>query len=538
MNTSTLAFISVISLVWLACHSSKNLYQDTVSVDFDALKRQFGLKSDSECLDRILQHSNTGDTIRILFSDGEYYFDQTLSQHELEGNWILHGTGQTKFVLTTTLFNIQAPTCQLELNQMIPRHSKQLEASGSCDNISLLRIKSDKIVESAWNYTAGDLVRVQRWDKGVLSFTDSLNFAYEPGGAQVFGYKHCSIGMQGIEFTYNADRGYMFSFTGVTLSITRCDFKYAGEKQIPAFVTVYDCEPVKLSQLEMLGKVDYGFLINGSRNVWCTDIRSEECIHPIVPATWTTNVNVRGLYCIGSVIDAHPSFYVTYQDVTIERGEGYWNCRALGVRLENCYFDVVGGVADESLYLGVLALKEDYAFLNSEYDVYCSNVNWLHQDYMFNGLHVHQCRDFIVDGCRTHAISTGDKIRNFKVTNSTIGRLYCSDSNFEVRNTVFDASLQQREIVIPPLSCSYDGTMIIDQCTFTGYDSTYLFRYIQSGFTELHMTNTNISLVKGLAERTYLPHEDYTRFQIDSIGLGREVVKSFSAFQGIEYNRE
>lgn len=534
-NISIFTTLAMMSLVSFACHSSKKLLGDSSSIDFDVMKKHLGLKSDSECLDRILKERIPGDTIRILFSDGAYHFDETLSQRELEGNWIMSGRGHTKFFLTTTLFNVQAPKCKLEFEQVIPRHSKQIEVSGTCEEISLLRITSDKIVESAWNYTAGDLVRVQKEDKGRLNFADSLNFAYEPGRAQIFGYKGCSIGLRGIEFIYNSDHGYMFSFTGVSPSIIDCDFKYTGEKQIPAFVTIYDCEPINISRVEMVGKVDYGFLINGSRNVWCTDIRSKECVHPIVPATWTTNVNVKGIHCTGSVIDAHPSFYVSYQDVSIERGEGYWNCRALGVKLENCYFDVVDRVADKSLYLGVLALTEEYAFLYHEYDVYCRNVNWIHPDYMFNGLHVHQCRDFIVDDCKTHAVSTGDKIRSFKVRNSTIGRLYCSDSNFEARNTVFDASLQQRDMVIPPLSCSYDGTMIIDQCTFTGYDSTYLFRYIQSGNTELRMTDTDISFVKGFAAKTYLSEDSYSRIQIDSTRLSSQVVKSFNSFSRIKY---
>lgn len=538
LNNISLSLVLLILVTGLSCGTSKQLTHDIKIIDFDAEKRKLGLINDAECLRRILEQYHSTDTTLIEFAEGNYYFDATIVASELVGNWILMGSGETKFFLSSTLFNIQAAKCKLGFNENIPRHAKQIGVDGLCEDIALLRITSGSIVETAWNYTAGDLVRVQSNTNGALNFRDSLNFSYAPGNTEIYGYKMCSIGLKGIDFIHDSGKSAMFSFTGVSLSISDCDFNYYGETQIPAFVTIYSCEPVKVSQVSMAGKVDYGLLINGSRNVWCTDIRSEECIHPLVPATWTTNVNVKGLHCTGSVIDAHPSFYVTYQDVTIEEGESYWNCRALGVKLENCYFDILDDVVDQSLYLGVIALTDEFAFLYDDYDVYCNNVNWIHQDFIFNGLHVHQCRDFLIENSRTHAVSTGDKIRKFKVENSTIGRLYSSDSNFEVRNTVFDASLQQRMPVRPPLSCSYEGTMIVDHCTFVGYDSTYLFRYIQSDLTELFMTNSHISSIKGLAEMTYMPREAYSRFQIDSTRFGIHVVKSFDEFQGIKYKHE
>lgn len=505
-------------------------------IHFDQVKNDHHFTSDDDCLSAILQKRSHLDTTDIQFSARAYTFRRTVILDSLKGHLKFSGMKGTVFQLHQSLLRLQADKCPLLLQQDLRRHDDVIRITNPCPGIALVRVKSEQAVETAWNYKAIDLLSVETQELNQLKSNDSLNFSYKKENCEVDGYASASLSCSHITFLHQGPNFSMMSLTGLKINFEDCSFINKGVEEVGAFLNIYNCAPIQLLRTILEGNVNYGVLINASRDVYIRDMVSKGPVHPIAPATWTTNVFVEDLYCEGSVIDAHPSFHVTYKDVTVENGIGYWNCRALGVKLENCTLDVVDSYKDASLYLGVVALADEFAFLNNEYDVICKNVTWLHQDMDFNGLHVHKCRDFKVDNCTTHAVSTGDKIRTFRVTDSHIGRLYCSDSNFEVSRTVFDGTLQHRTTTVPPLSCSYDGHIKIDSCRFEHYEDTYLFNYIQSTATKVDIRNSSLSGVKGFARTAYQPPQTYGQIKFENTQLNTSTKSALSPYSNIKYS--
>ena len=525
---------AVCCLPTFGCTTSKLTEVRGQVIEFDRYKQRGKFVNDDQCLSSIFT-SYAAEELTIEFSSKQYVFKETIYGSRMSGKWNLIGKQRTEFIVENTFLNVEASSCSSKLSQVAKRDSKYIHTSGFPFDVAMVHLSSEDIVETAWNSKANDLMRVSRQNHNALEFSDSLNFSYKPESTTITGYGPAFISLSHISFYTKAGGKQILSLTGVSVNISDCAFITTDSVTTPALVTLYNCTPVNVTNTTINGNADYGFLINGSRDVAFQHIRSEKCTHPLAPATWTTDVYVEDLYCKGSVIDAHPSFNVKYKDVTIEDGVGYWNCRALGVVLENCTFMVNKAVNESSLYLGLVALHPDYNELYDEYDVNCKNVTWLHRDYGFNGLHVHKCRDFIVDHCTTHAVSTGDFIRTFKVTDSNVGRVYCSDSNFEVKGTNFDAKLQQVPQPLPALSCSYDGTIRLDSCSFTHYDSTYLFRYIQSADTKVYLNHCSITSVKGFAETSYLPADNYNGIKVNKLTSNTNLQTVFNPYSRIEY---
>lgn len=484
------------------------------TISFDHSKERWNMVSNSDCLDTILKLNSEIKELTILFSGGTYNFDRTLIIDNFQGRVHFKGTGTTTFKLEKPLLTCMARYMPLKLTHQIDRFDTKIEVESADRDISLVRIQSPDTVETAWYSRANDFLRVTSIHDKSIVFTDSINFAYSTQNAELVGFANSALVIEGIKFVTAGDLNSMMIFTGTSVSILNCSFVNVGEHNLHALVDLNNCENVRVEQVVIEGKVDYGFLINGSRNIYFTNIKSSTCLQPIVPATWTTNLIVEGLYCRGSVIDAHPSFNITYKDVTIEGGASYWNCRALGVHLENCYFNVDSSFNNVSLYLGVLALTKNYEYLYNLYDVICTNVKWRHTDMGFNGLHVHWCRSFIVDHCETHEVSVGPGVKEFVITNSHIGRVASANCNYQVENTTFDASLQGNARVSPPLSCSNEGVLYVKNCRFEGFEETYLFNYIHWPTTSITLENCTYPLMKGFVQKTFMAKDTYSHIFI------------------------
>ncbi len=495
-----------------------------MTISFDKSKVRWGIKNNSQCLDSLLKVNASVKKLTILFSGQSYVFDKTSINDRFQGHILFKGNGKTTFHLGERFIRITARSMPLRLTNHINRFDTEIQVQAADKAISLVRILSPDTVETAWNSKTNDCLSVSTIVGNTIKFKDSINFNYTVDKAELLGYVDSGVRLEGIDFKTRGDIYSMLILTGTSVGIQNCTFSNEGPYNLHALVDMYACEDVKVDAVALNGKVDYGILINCSRCISCTNIQSNTCLQAIVPATWTTNVVVDGLYCNGSVIDAHPSFNITYKNVTIENGAFYWNCRALGVHLENCHFDVVDDFTDVSLYLGILALTREYEFLYDEYDVVCYGVNWVHTDFGFNGLHVHKCRRFIVDRCETQEVSVGSGVKEFVVTNSHVGRIASADCNYLVENTIFDASLQGNSKINPPLSCSNDGVLNVKGCLFKGYEGQYLFNYIHWPSTRIYLQDCTFPSMIGFVKSTYMDKDMYTNIFVsgnDSDGAVR-----------------
>jgi hypothetical protein len=511
------------------------LHATDIVIHFSAFKVKNKLTDDSKCLQRILEQSKGKNKVRILFDDELYIFNQTVHDSEYGTEISLEGLTNTEFLLNAPILILRTSVREVNLHFPIASGSRKMIGETLPLNTALVKFNSTDIVESGWKYTANDLMAIDHISGTSVTFFDSLNFDYQPSSSILLAYQQGGIGFKNIKFNLSQQLSFAMAFTGMKVAFENCSLFYKLKKSMSSAINLTDCYNVRVHDFTFNGEIDYGFLINGSRNVEFKQIHSKDVIHPIVPATFTTNVRVEGFFGDNSMIDAHPSFLVHYKDVVVLNGSSFWNCRALGVVLENCFFQIQENVNSESLYIGVVGLTESYDYLYNEYDVVCKNVTWVHSDLMFNGLHVHKCRDFLVENCKTHAISTGVAIRRFEVKHSSVGRIYCADSNFHVTDTEFDATLQMRSEILPPLSASYDGVIVIDRCTFNGYESTDLFRYLQSPDTEVNFTSCTFGGFRGFAKFPLVSQDQYKKISMRDCRFNALAIGRFKSFSGIHY---
>lgn len=499
----------IVSILWISCGVHRGEYSDRSEIDFDLYCKLNDTKSISENLQHLVSESSLLLKRVIIFGNHSYVFDRHIEFDGLRDSIVFRGKEKTIFYLDTPLMTIKAKHEKEFLSSSLYRHDSKIEIGRlSTEPEDLICLRSDKVVETSWNSVANDIHRVISVSGETIGFGDSLNFNYSVG-ANVILYKKAYVQFEDLEFVIGRDVSYILSVTGCSVSFSDCLFNSSASNLIHSLIQLNDCETVHVDRIIVEGSITYGFLINNTRNVDISNVTSRVCLQPIVPATWSDNIEVDRMHCIGSVIDAHPSFNVKYRNVTIEDGVMYWNVRALGVVLENCMFQILEGIDQASIYLGVVNLSPEYAFLSGEYDVVCNNVEWIYKDLGFNGLHVHHCRRFFVDECVTHAVSVGPDVSDFQILKSRVGRVSSADSNYSVDSTSFEASLQRNNIIRSPLNCSNTGNLRVINCSFVGYESQFLFDYIHWPTTTITLENCQFCDFQGFVNRTFLPKETY-----------------------------
>jgi len=512
------------------------VFGKVIIIQFNSFKAQHNFTDDSQCLQQIVADSKGKGKVRVLFGKQSYLFEQTVQDMEYKGDLSLEGVKGTKFILMAPILILTSFNDEIKLPEAIARHSHQLSGVKLPLNTALIKFNSTDIVELAWKYTANDLMAIDRMDSTTVYFKDSLNFAYQPKATSLIAYQYSRVAFKNIQMVVEKQISQVLFLKGMVSVFQNCGLEYHSSDPMITTINLLDNYNIKVCNFRFDGSMHYGFLINGSRNVHIKNIYSHNVVHPVAPATFTTNVLVEDFYGDNSVIDAHPSFMVKYKDAIIVNATDYWNCRAIGVVLENCNFQVSKDAPSQEIYLGVETLSDAYSYLYDEYDVICKNVKWETVDKGFNGLHVHKCRDFIVDHCSTHAISTGAPIHRFEVKNSKTGRVYCADSNFSVCKTEFSADMQRRGDIQPPLSASYGGTINIDRCTFTGYDNVELFKYLQSPDTEVNFNACVFHDFKGFARYPLASMAEYKKIKMDNCKLNAASKKAFNLYPEIRYS--
>ncbi len=511
-------------------------FRDDTIIEFDSYKVNHKFKDDSECLQQIISISKDKGKVRVRFGLQSYLFKETIQDMAYKGDLSLEGVKGTKFILLVPMLILTSFNKEIKLPDAIARRSRQLSGVNLPVHTALIKFNSTAIVELAWKYTANDLMAIDRFDGTTVYFKDSLNFAYQPEATSLLAYQYSRVAFKNIQIVVEKQISQVLFLKGMETVFEKCGLEYHASDQMITSINLLDNYNSKVCDFTFDGNIHYGFLINGSRNVHIKNIYSHNVEYPVAPATFTTNVLVENFFGDNSVIDAHPSFMVKYKNATTVNATDYWNCRAIGIVLENCNFQVNKDPQSQEIYLGVQTLSDAYSYLYDEYDVICKNVKWETVDKGFNGLHVHKCRDFMVDNCSTHAISTGSPIRRFEVRNSKTGRVYCGDSNFSVCNTEFIGDMQRREDIQPPLSGSYGGTINIDRCTFTGYENVELFQYLQSPDTEVNFNGCVFHDFKGFARYPLASMAEYKKIRMDNCKLNVASKRAFNLYPEIRYN--
>ncbi|MEO5906231.1 MAG: hypothetical protein ABIQ11_05865, partial [Saprospiraceae bacterium] len=109
-----------------------------------------------------------------------------------------------------------------------------------------------------------------------------------------------------------------------------------------------------------------------------------------------------------------------------------------------------------------------------------------------------------------------------------------ADSNFKVTHTIFDRDLQNSAVARSPLSCSYGGQLVIEDCKFIGYENVHLFDYIQSTSTDIRFINCEFNQLKGFVKKSYRPREEYYNIRILN---SKEQHRMASMFHDIPVNQ-
>jgi len=388
----------------------------------------------------------------------------------------------------------------------------------------ILILNSNKEGEKGWRYKKSENHRVKNIIKdGLVVLETTVNFPYEllKEKVRVTSYRRKNITLENLNFEFSESSKSKFGiglrFDGFSIMGQKLSFKSKLKEQKGSLVHFVNCNNVDISDVYMEG-VTYGLLFGNSRNINIKNTTANNCMHPFVPATWSSDLTFDKLRGKDIVIDAHPSFDVWYNDVDIDMGDNYFNCRALGVKLTNCKFKAGKKANSPSIGIGMTTLPKEYRFLLREYDVILKNVEWLHTLNQRNGLVIHSARKFLIENCKTHGVATGHFCGEILIKNSSIGMFQCYDNNFTLKNVIFDGSLQRVDKPKFAISTSFSGKALIEDCTFKNYDKDYssFFNYIHSPDSEIVFKNCKISNFKNWVGKLGYEKKDYTGLVFDN----------------------
>ncbi|MEO5907507.1 MAG: hypothetical protein ABIQ11_12325, partial [Saprospiraceae bacterium] len=342
-------------------------------------------------LTKIVSLNKDLDTLVVLLENGIYKVSSPVILTDFEGYLKIFGGTNTKLILSSSFINVRGFSKNIHLDRIANRNSPKINLKERDLPVgSLIVLTSNDTVETAWNYMQADVGRVGQVEGNQYVLESTLNFSYAPSTSDLVAFRPAGVCLKNLRFDLRENVAVLIAH-GISLVMNNCEIVNQTVQNIQSCVNLYNCENIQILDCTIRGKITYGFLMNNCRNVNVNNIKSKECLYPIVPAYWSSDIKVDGFTGNGSLIDAHPSFNVSYKNVVTKNGESYWNCRALGVELQNCSFHMLPGIKDKSIYLGVVALADRYAYLYEEYDVHCKNVTWMYEDQVFNGLHVHKC---------------------------------------------------------------------------------------------------------------------------------------------------
>ena len=453
-------------------------------------------------LDALIAATPPGQPVNL--PPGKHRVAATTVLNDLRTDLILDGNGKTELVLNRPLLRVATPAvAQGSLTRVLDRGSTRLELdkSGIAPG-DIITFRSEDIVEENWNTKAYFTTTVHAVGSGSMTLRDPATFTFTPAARSTYVVRRpVEVALRGLTLSSSSltkgDRAVIV--TGAKVQVARVEVN-SGQRRGFDFIELQGCMDSRLSQLT-LGGLRYGVLINYSGSTTVESIVANDVYHAVAPATWSTQVLVQGYRGTNTAIDAHPSFDVTYRDVDIDCGNRLFNCRALGVRLENCRFRAQYPGTGK-VYIGVSKLTKPYEFLKREYDVVFKTVNWLPEANQAVGFSVYGARDLTVDDVVTDQLVTTSFVTRTRVRNSRLGSIRSYNGDVVVENSVLDGNLYPGSGPFDAaITTSYQGRVDVIDTAVRNYGSA-LLGYVFSPKAPLRFERCTIENVNALVKET------------------------------------
>lgn len=465
----------------------------------------------------------------IFFEAGLYNINNTIFLGSLKKNLFIQGIGNVIFNTATAIMDVYSENL-LEFQYIgeIKRGTDKISIPNEINfklednNDYFLKISTKTNIENNWKYDKGELIPINKISKNSILLKDSVFFDYFNNDKIVFSiYKPQTVEINNIVFKTNKQNNWDYKAliysNSVNLKVNNLNIENNLKEQKGKFIICTYCNDSQFKNLQFKN-LTYGITLSYGYNSLFDSIIGNNVIHPIVPAVFSKNIYVTNFKGNNTAIDAHLAINVSYENIDINTGLTYFNCRAFGVKLKNVVIRCYRNASGDSVYLGIPSLFKEYEHYRNDYDIILENVDWQHKLIGYNGLHVQKCRDFIVNNCTTHSVSTGSFIRNFIINNSDIGYFKCYDSNFKITNTNFDGRLQNNQNTIPPINCSFSGEATITDCKFLNYN-TALIGFISSPNTKLTFKNCKLNSINSFCDDFQYPDRKYNQIQFENCTL-------------------
>lgn len=460
----------------------------------------------------ITNHLNKSNSNYPLYiPSGNYSIDKTLIKGIISKNVTIIGRGNVNFYCNAPLIENDFNTIHIiRLNRPLKRGQNTFYLNSSGINKGdILIISSMAIAESAWKYKNTDCLEISNIYIDSIETKEGLNFNYYPKDEiKINIIRPIKIHIENINFHMNKNKisNKAMAIKGAIVTINKLKGESMNSNE--NFLQMFGCINSTIRNIK-INNFQYGILINYCRNINIENIQANNTIHAVVPAYWTTKVKVNGYKGNNTAIDSHPSFDIWYNNVDINTGMTYFNCRALGVKLTNSKIRANPLKQTGSVYIGISSLTSENENLYDQYDIIINNLQWIHSSKESSGFRIYKCRNLKISNTKTHNITTTNFINSISINKCVIGGFYCYDSNFNIKNTKFKSNLQGTNNLQPPLSVSYDGNATITNCTFKGYSNSYLFKYIHSYKTNILFDKCYLDSFKGIALKLGYPNKIY-----------------------------
>ena len=516
VETKHLLWLILVLTLQLACRSSSKVKSKERVVhvkDFGAKVND--RKDDTKAFQKAIKHlleKDKSKSVFLMLEKGTYDLSGPIYDGILKKDLKIIGEKGTELKCEDYFAWFKSTDTKVTVIKSIKRGDSHVSINhfGRAKEGDLLFVLSDKPGELSWKYKKGDLHRISKIKGKKIELESKFNFPYNAKAEKLtcLLYRPVTIELENLAFQFpksNKRRYHMaMRIDGAIVKGKNLSFIDKFSKQsADNFLAFHFCKDVLLENINFEGKA-YGALINYSRDFKAKNTTSKNCIHSYAPATWSTNLYFDGIRGTNTAIDAHPSFNVHYNDVDIHTGKGYFNCRALGVKLTNCKFRADHSYKGDKTQIAYLSMAPEFEKYYYEYDVTLENVNWIHPLTSLNGLNIFKARNVTFINCKSHMISTFSFCDNVVVKNSEIGKFKCYDGDFTIGNTTFNGKLQGVAQPDYAITFSYVGNAYVKDCKFINYNtrSSYLIDYIHSADkSNITFENCTIESFKGVINK-------------------------------------
>ena len=468
----------------------------------------------------------------LLIPEGRYEIERRLIMSKLRSDLFLQGQGVVEIATGKHGFGHFSPS-RLTAKPIgnIIRGQEYILCTARIDTASVLRVHSDSKWENGWGYKENDTHVVSAISGDTVFLKNSILFNYDQSkeNVEVEYARPISLGFENITFSCESDKSWpKSSFVNVQschLSLRNIEMKDKHQALYFRGFSVVNSPDVNIDSL-VIENLEYGVLLNYSRNIHAENMVAFNCRHLLVPANACIDFYANNILGVGcqSVIDAHQSFNIQYNNVKDSLATQFPNCRALGVKITNSKFDVVASYYQDYCYWSIQALTDENESLYSQYDNYFYNVEWIHEKpSYFNGITAYRCRNLIIKNCTTHNVAIYGKISgSCLIDSSEVGTVYVNSHNISITNTNLNGSLfpESRHV----FRLSGKGRTQIVNCRIFNFDEerSVLFGdfYNSPQINSIEIDNCTIQSLDQWTNRLIYPHIKYKNISIRNTKFG------------------